>query len=130
MNTEQLEKWMAEHSYYARAIGGRVVTDIALRELFAGKVLVPVELDRRSEWKTFSFDEFPPTDTPLLVRLCEKPGVYAAMVHTNSLPEDFDYWLSLVAHENADLTSQHVYEAAMRYTISEWKLLAASQEQS
>jgi hypothetical protein len=42
MNAE-LEKWMAEHSYYARAIGGRVVTDISLRALFAGKVLVPVD---------------------------------------------------------------------------------------
>ena len=38
-----IEKWIAEHSYYARAIGGRVVTDIALRALFAGKVLVPVD---------------------------------------------------------------------------------------
>ena len=43
MNAEQMEKWFQEHSYYSRAIGGRVVTDIALRALFAGKVLVPVE---------------------------------------------------------------------------------------
>jgi hypothetical protein len=127
MNAE-LKKWLDEHEYQPDHFLGTVVRLKDLRELFSGKVLVPVEIDRRSEWATFSFDEFPPTDTPLLVRLCEMPGVYAAMVHTTSLPEDFDYWMSLVAHENADLTSPHVYEAAIQYTISEWKLLAASQE--
>jgi hypothetical protein len=126
MNAE-LEKWMKEHRAYTRDLE-EAVEFSDLRALFAGKVLVPVDFDRRSEWKTFSFDEFPPTDTPLLVRLCEMPGVYAAMVHTDSLAEDFDYWVSLVSHENADLTSQNVYEAATKYTISEWKLLAASQE--
>jgi hypothetical protein len=45
MNTEQLEKWIAENCFCAGecSSGASVVAPNDLRALFAGKVLVPVE---------------------------------------------------------------------------------------
>jgi hypothetical protein len=44
MNAEQLEKWMASCQFWCHESSAFVVSKDDLRELFAGKVLVPVEL--------------------------------------------------------------------------------------
>ncbi len=44
MNAEPLEKWLDEHEYQPDHFLGTVVRLQDLRALFAGKVLVPVEL--------------------------------------------------------------------------------------
>ena len=75
-----------------------------------------------NDWTHFSFDTLPPPDVPLLVKLAGETGIYAAMFHTSSIDQDFDFWFSMPSHSNANLSSPDVYDVT-DCCVTEWMLL-------